>query len=362
MAGLYIHIPFCVKKCAYCDFYSVENGKLYFEDYVNALIRDISSSVLKDVKTVFIGGGTPTALPKELLEKLFSVLAKKVSPEEFTVEVNPGTADEDKMRIFKDTGVTRLSIGLQAWQDRLLKIIGRIHSRKDFTDAVALADKFGFDINADAMFNLPSQTEDEWTETLSGIVSLGIKHVSCYSLTIAENTPFAEKIPFPLPDESSERRMYKKAVGFLKAHGMERYEISNFAVSGHECLHNLCYWKMDDYFAFGAGAHGCVGGKRYFYPDSIKDYINGAGAVVDEVISERDFISEYCMLALRLSKGIKKSEFEEKFGYPPEYYFEKEINKNVRLGLLEICGDSLRLTEKGFDFANLVSEDFILES
>lgn len=359
MAGLYIHIPFCIKKCLYCDFYSVENGGEFFEDYVNALVCDIRSAELKNIESVFIGGGTPTALPEKLLERLLAAIAAKVSPAEFTVEANPGTVSESKLRIFKDMGVTRLSIGLQAWQDRLLKIIGRIHTRKDFVYALELAEKFGFDINADVMFNLPSQTADEWEETLFRLSEFDISHISCYSLTVAENTPFSRKLPFPLPGEDDERKMYKTAVSYLSSIGINRYEISNFARPGHECRHNLCYWKLKDYAAFGAGAHGFENGIRYFYGDSIKDYISGKAPETEEVLYEKDMISEYCMLALRLSEGINKTEFERKFGKSVDVLFENAIEKNVRLGFLKSDENSVRLTDLGFDFANSAAADFI---
>lgn len=359
MSGLYIHIPFCVRKCFYCDFYSVEKGDRYFDSYVDALVRDINSSNLNNIKSVFLGGGTPTALSIYCLERLLGAIAKKASPIEFTIEANPGTVDEEKLRLFKDMGVTRLSIGLQAWQDRLLKIIGRIHTQRDFTETVSLAQKIGFDINTDVMFNLPSQTAEDWKETLSRVCELGISHVSCYSLTVEKNTPFGEKLPFPLPGEETEREMYKVANDFLSSNGINRYEISNFAKCGKECIHNLCYWKMEDYAAFGASAHGFENGKRYFYSDSIEDYINGKKPEIEEVLSEKDFMSEYCMLSLRLSEGIARNEFYDKFGVSVDSVFEKEITENIRLGLLEDTKDAVRLTDRGFDFANYVMKDFI---
>lgn len=359
MSGLYIHIPFCVKKCLYCDFYSVEKGDRYFDSYVDALVRDINSSNLNNIKSVFLGGGTPTALSIYCLERLLGAIAKKASPIEFTIEANPGTVDEEKLRLFKDMGVTRLSIGLQAWQDRLLKIIGRIHTQRDFAETVSLAQKIGFDINADVMFNLPSQTVEDWKETLFRVCELGISHVSCYSLTVEKNTPFGKKLPYPLPGEEDEREMYRIAKDYLSSKGINRYEISNFARQGKECIHNLCYWKMEDYTAFGASAHGFEKGKRYFYSDSIEDYIKGRKPEVEEILSEKDFMSEYCMLSLRLSEGIVRNEFIDKFGVSVDSVFEKEIAENVRLGLLEDKGDAVRLTNRGFDFANYVMKDFI---
>lgn len=359
MSGLYIHIPFCVKKCLYCDFYSVEKGDRYFDSYVDALVRDINSSNLNNIKSVFLGGGTPTALSIYCLERLLGAIAKKASPIEFTIEANPGTVDEEKLRLFKDMGVTRLSIGLQAWQDRLLKIIGRIHTQRDFAETVSLAQKIGFDINADVMFNLPSQTVEDWKETLFRVCEFGISHVSCYSLTVEKNTPFWKKLPYPLPGEEDEREMYRIAKDYLSSKGINRYEISNFARQGKECIHNLCYWKMEDYTAFGASAHGFEKGKRYFYSDSIEDYIKGRKPEVEEILSEKDFMSEYCMLSLRLSEGIVRNEFIDKFGVSVDSVFKREIAENVRLGLLEDKGDAVRLTNRGFDFANYVMKDFI---
>ncbi len=359
MKSIYIHIPFCVSKCLYCDFYSSPKFLGLAESYVDSLVKHIKSEDIRDTKTVFIGGGTPTCLSEEGLYKIMEALSAS-KPAEFTVEANPGTVTKEKLRILKDGGVTRISIGMQAAQDRLLKIIGRSHTHKDFLEAVELAKEFDFEINADAMLGLPSQTEGEWLETLNCITSLEIPHASCYSLTIAENTPFGKELPCPLPDEETERRMYKTAKELLGASGMNRYEISNYAKEGHECLHNLLCWHGEEYKAFGSGAHGYENGIRYCYEDDIKGYITKPEKVVIEKLSERDRISELCILSLRLATGIDEAEFFEKFGINVYELYKNVIDKYVAGNLLCRKEGHIYLTEHGLNFANTVMSDFLL--
>ena len=222
-----------------------------------------------------------------------------------------------------------------------------------------MAKGFDFEVNADAIFGLPSQTEKEWEETLYQLISLDIPHVSCYSLIVAEGTPFGKCLPFPLPDEDSERRMQDMATEILKGAGLYRYEISNFAKPGHECLHNLLCWHGEEYAAFGAAAHGFENGIRYCYDEDIEKYIASPEKTVIEQLSEEDRISELCMLSLRLTKGICEDEFRQKFGIDVYEKFKSSINKNIKLGLLVRENGYIHLTDRGFDLANTVMEEFI---
>ncbi len=358
MSGFYIHIPYCLKKCYYCDFFSVTKGN--FTPYIQALVRDIKKTDFEDVTSVYIGGGTPTILDAKNLDALLCAVSEKVNPLEFTIEANPKTVTAEKLSLLKNYGVNRISIGMQSTQDRLLNIIGRCHTHRDFLETVDLAKKYDFEINADAMFNLPSQTMEEWIESINTLINLDIPHVSCYSLTIAENTPFGKSLPYPLPKEDTERLMYKMAVDMLSAAGLKKYEVSNFAKEGHSCKHNMCYWKGEDYYAFGASSHGFLKGKRFYYEEDIEKYILGNPPVTEEVLSRKDRISEYCMLSLRLTEGISCTEFKSKFNQDIYTIFKDSINTHIKNGLLQKKGDSISLTDKGFDIANYVMEDFIL--
>ena len=358
MKSIYIHIPFCLKKCLYCDFYSLSDRDDIKNDYVKAVTNHIKQRDLKHVETIFIGGGTPTSLSEDQLYRLMDSLSH-LSPKEFTVEANPGTITPEKLKILRDGKVTRLSIGMQSSSDRLLKIIGRTHTNREFLEAVETAKKFGFELNADAMFSLPSQTEAEWEETLKQLINLDIPHVSCYSLTIAENTPFGKRLPAPLPDEDSERKMQKMAVDMLGNAGIKRYEISNFAKENHRCMHNFLCWHGEEYAAFGAAAHGYEDGVRYCFEPDIYKYIKNPEKIIVETLSEEDRISELCMLSLRLTDGISEYEFSRKFGIDIYRRFKDSIDKNISLGLLKRENGRIFLTDYGFDFANTVMEEFI---
>ena len=358
MKSIYVHIPFCVKKCHYCDFFSGHYSDETKEKYVSALTEHINSSNIKKTETIFIGGGTPTILSDKLLSKLLESLSQ-LSPKEFTVEANPCTITKEKLSVLKGGGVTRLSIGMQSSEDRLLKIIGRSHTNDEFLKCAELAKQFGFTINADAMFGLPSQTVKDWEKTLCQLISLDIPHVSCYSLTIAENTPFGKKLPFPLPTEEEERLMYSMAEDILGEAGINRYEVSNYARDGHQCLHNLMCWKGMEYRAFGSSAHGYEENIRYCYDQSVEEYIKMPHKTILEKLSEDDKMSEFCILSLRLVTGIDIKEFREKFNTDIFQKFDSVINKNIALGLLKSENNHISLTKQGFDIANTVMADFL---
>lgn len=358
MKSIYIHIPFCVKKCNYCDFYSGSFGLDIQEKYVSALIRHIKSRNIKSVETIFIGGGTPTILSSKDLDRLMEALYG-LNPKEFTVEANPGTITKENLEILKNGGVTRLSIGLQSSEDRLLKILGRSHTNKEFLESAELAKAFGFALNADAMFGLPSQTVKDWERTLKQLTSLDFPHISCYSLTISENTPFGKKLPFPLPPEEDERLMYSMAEDILGDAGILKYEVSNFAKPGFECRHNLLCWNTESYGAFGSSAHGYEDNIRYCYDQSVLEYIENPEKTILEKLTKDDQMSEFCILALRLVSGINIKAFKDKFDIEPYIPFGNVIDKNISSGLLHQQNGHIALTDKGFDLANTVMADFL---
>ena len=418
MFGLYIHIPFCLNKCPYCDFNSSDRAWSLADDYIAALLtqaarreKDRDADVRQDTigkaegvsrrgtmpwangtarqdgknmefgkesgirtgkgyskpDSVYIGGGTPTALSYPQLDRLLGGLGEifDCSGAEFTMEANPKTLDEQKLALLRRRGVNRLSIGLQAWQDTLLRRIGRVHTRKDFIQCVKLAQEAGFErINADAMFNLPGQTLSDWEETLEGLLSLAIGHLSCYSLTIADGTSFAQSLPAPLPDEETEREMYHRAVAVLADAGLPRYEISNFARPGEECRHNLCYWEGGPFAALGAGAYGFENGVRYSWESDIGRYINKVRDKtlrpdIAETLDRDGRISEAAILSLRLARGVDADAFYNRFGIPFDKIFAEPIKKHCQNGLLAKTAKGWALTERGFDLSNMVMADFL---
>lgn len=363
--SLYVHIPFCIKKCLYCDFNSYSNLKLQ-DEYIDALLKEIESLGIDRVETIFVGGGTPTVLSNRNMERLLNKLGRFASSE-FTVEANPGTLNESKLKLMKKNNVNRLSIGLQAWQESLLKGLGRIHSLEDFLFNYEMARSLGFNnINIDLMFGIPGQTLGDWKETLEKVVKLGPEHISSYGLIIEEETPFYDmnlKGKLALPSEDEEREMYKHAVNFYLQHGYERYEISNFALRGFECRHNITYWRDEDYFGVGAGAHSYISGQRISNKKSIRQYIEGisSGDKIEETIkvTPEDEISEFMFLGLRMTEGIRKSVFMERFDADVYNLFPREIEELKRKSLLRDTGENLQLTDKGIDLSNQVFVSFI---
>lgn len=363
--SLYVHIPFCVQKCLYCDFNSYTNIELQNE-YIDALIKEIGLIREKNFKTIFIGGGTPTILSVSNFKRLLESLLK-YKPQEFTVEANPGTLNMDKLGLMKQYGVNRLSIGLQAWQNRLLKKLGRIHTIDDFLESYNNARKCGYNnINIDIMFGLPGQNMVDWKETLENVLKLKPEHISSYSLIIEEGTPFYnmyDKGIISTPGEEIERDMYHYAINRFKDEGFDHYEISNFALKGYECSHNLTYWRDEEYIGAGAGAHSYMENKRYFNYSDIKDYIKavneGSGIEDENILSRDEEMSEFIFLGLRLMDGIDKSRFYQRFGIDIKEVFSKEIAESVEEGLLIDEGNVIRLTPTGIDLSNQVFVKFI---
>ncbi len=380
--GVYIHIPFCKQKCYYCDFFSYANSEKYFDKYVQALIMEIDNFLPKnnngiEVETIYIGGGTPSIIDAKYIEKIMTKLQEKGLTEvakEITIEVNPGTVTEKKLAIYKKIGINRLSIGLQSTDNTILKQIGRIHSYEDFLNTYELARKIGFkNINVDLMIGLPNQKIEDVKKSLEKIIGLNLgapEHISVYSLIVEENTLIEKLIDtgkLKLPDEELERNMYWYVKNFLELNGYKHYEISNFAKKGYESKHNLDCWNQKEYIGFGAGAHSFIGDVRFGNIANIEEYIKNCensefekNKVIDEV--EGDTFSkeqEFMLIGLRKIDGVSIKDFKNKFGENPIFVFKNELNKLVEEKLVIIDFDSIKLTNKGLDLANLVWEEFI---
>ena len=369
--ALYIHIPFCKQKCLYCDFPSFAGKEDCMIDYAKALAKEINSIKDKKIKTIFIGGGTPTYLSlagwkiiKESIKRL-----DVCNDLEFTVEGNPGTFTIEKLNFLKEMGVNRISIGLQAFQDSLLRDLGRIHTIKDFKQSFKQARQLGFDnINVDLMFGLPGQTLNQWLETLENVIKLNPEHLSCYSLIVEEGTEFYkrfEKDTLDLPDEELERTMYANTIEYLKNMGYIQYEISNFAKDNKVCRHNLVYWEMDEYIGCGSASHSYIDGFRYRNEENIEKYIEKINAYGTAIVEKtknsfNDDMEEFMFMGLRKNVGISKSEFKRRFDKDIDCVYREVIDKYVDLGLLMDNNDNIFLTYEGIEVSNVIMAEFIL--
>ena len=392
MKSLYIHIPFCKHKCFYCDFNSFSGKESLIEDYIEALKKELLLVMEEnnEFKTVYFGGGTPSVIPANYIESILKIIKCNG---EITLELNPGTIDEEKLLIYKKAGINRLSIGLQATQNNLLKGIGRIHDLKEFEYAFKVARKVGFNnISVDLMFGLPNQTIEDVKNSLDYLIDLSPEHISCYSLILHDE----QKNKYPnvfinLPSDEQEREMYYLICEKLKEAGYVQYEISNFAKQGYESKHNMCYWNQDEYYGIGAGASSYVDNIRYKNVDSIEEYIALVKDeqknknlydklhIVEEMQTEELKLKEYMILRLRLLKGVSVREAKEIFKVDILEVFNKEIVKLTKMGLLEVKNEKsgelhdkteknstlkidnlfIKLTSKGLDLANIVWEEFI---
>ena len=375
--GVYVHIPFCVRKCYYCDFISYSNKFEVQEDYIKKLIQEIEDNrdLLKnnEITTIYIGGGTPssirTELIKDVLSKIYEVSnIKDKSDIEITVEVNPGTVTKDNLQLYKSCGVNRLSIGLQSTNDKILSEIGRIHNFEQFLNTYNWAVEAGFNnINVDLMLGLPNQNISDLKESLEKLVNLNPspKHISIYSLIVEEGTLIEKKISsgeLELPNEDDERNQYKYSKSYLELNGYKHYEISNFAKLGYESKHNMNCWEQKQYVGFGLAAHSYIKGCRYSNTCSLEEYLSKQSKDVKKIHEEQnvnDMKKEYMLLGLRKIRGVSISKFKEKFGENPIYLFRNELNKLVDEDLIIIDLDNIKLTNKGLDFANLVWEEFV---
>lgn len=375
--GIYVHIPFCVKKCDYCDFISYSNKFEVQEEYIEKLIEEIedNKSLLKEnnITTIYIGGGTPSSIDpkliKKVLDKIYEVSdIKNKKNLEITIEVNPGTVTKNNLQMYRNCGINRLSIGLQSVNDNILKSIGRIHNYNQFLNTYNLALDVGFDnINVDLMLGLPEQAISDLKESLEKLINLNLqpKHISVYSLIVEEGTEIERKInaeELKLPEEETERDQYKYTKNYLELNGYKHYEISNFAKPGYESIHNMNCWEQKQYVGFGLAAHSYINGCRYSNTCDLEEYLNNKSKDIKKIHEKQnveDMKKEYMLLGLRKIDGVSISKFKEKFGENPIYLFRNELQKLVEEELVVVDLDYIKLTHKGLDFANLVWEEFV---
>jgi oxygen-independent coproporphyrinogen-3 oxidase len=376
--GLYVHIPFCARKCLYCDFLSfARTDASAIDAYADALIAEIGrqgeiygSGFLAD--SVFLGGGTPSLLSAGQLARILTALSRSFSITkdcETTMEANPGALDERRLEAALSHGVNRLSMGAQSFNDELLRTLGRIHTRADILANYAAARRAGFgNINLDLMFAFPCQTPADWRDTLAETVALGPEHISFYSLELEEGTPLWASVrdgTLTMPDEDTDREMYRFAVRALANAGYARYEISNAARPGFRCRHNLKYWSGDAYLGFGLGAHSCADGVRFSNTEDLRAYIAAARdgraslRAHTHVNTRADRIAEYMFLGLRRTEGVLEADYARIFGEDVRARFGKEIARLTREGLLESADGALRLTPAGVDVSNRVFVCFV---
>lgn len=414
---LYVHIPFCVRKCAYCDFLSFLSSEDLRQKYVDALIREIRSCKNTyqgyRVPTVFIGGGTPSILSPVQIQAIFSAIRKTFRVDthaEITMEANPGTVTEEKLLAWKGAGVNRISIGLQSVRDEELRMLGRIHDYRQFLDTWKLVRQAGMEnVNIDLISAIPGQTLESWRETLRKTAELAPEHLSVYSLIIEEGTPFYERYSNgprnlrsedrergtkkdasqdvrdgaqgpadpagafgsddqqypPLPDEETERLMYEETENILAEYGYARYEISNYAKPGCACRHNIGYWQRKAYLGIGLGSSSLIGKTRFCHTSDLETYLACAGdpgkiCEEEQFLSEKEEMEEFMFLGLRMMCGVRKSEFLRLFGVPVDTVYGEPLKKLQGHGLLEIEKDTIRLTKRGIDISNYVFEQFLL--
>lgn len=375
--GLYIHIPFCVKKCEYCDFLSWNAGEEERQQYVAALLSEIESyrEFAKGyrVSTIFIGGGTPSVLlPKQMediLQKIYEIFELERRPE-ITIEVNPGTVDEEKLQCYKENGVNRLSMGLQSVKDEKLRLLGRIHTYQEFVESYELARKAGFDnISIDLISSVQGQTLQEWKEELETAAAQNPEHISVYQLIIEEGTPFYEKYaehPELLPDEETSREIYLWTGKFLKEAGYEQYEISNYAKPGKESRHNLKYWERGDYLGLGLGAASMVRNIRMSNTKDMRTYLERCDkpkTMREDVqfLEEPRQMEEFMFLGLRKTRGVSKKEFKRIFGREMDMVYEKALHKCLENGMLLEHKDRIFLSEEGTLLSNMVLSEFLFD-
>ena len=368
---IYIHIPFCIRKCDYCDFLSGPSGPKEQADYVQALLREIQAveeGEGRSVSSIFIGGGTPSVLDERLLGDILKEIRNRFKMEEdaeITIEVNPGTANIGKLQAYREMGINRLSIGLQSPQDRELKILGRIHNYEQFLETYQEARTVGFDnINIDLMSAIPDQTYEGWAKNLRTAAELEPEHISAYSLIVEEGTPFAVR-KLNLPDEDTEYNMYEATAQILKEYGFEQYEISNYARKGRECRHNVGYWTRQDYLGFGLGASSLYGKERFANTADMKKYLENSRnpekiREKEPSLTREDEMAEFMFLGLRMTKGISKADFQKCFGCTIESVYGEVLEKYESMGLLLEQDGRIFLSREGIHVSNSIMAEFLL--
>lgn len=372
--GLYIHIPFCVKKCDYCDFLSgpasEETKRLYVKALIKEILsnRDLASEYL--VKTIFIGGGTPSSVDGRFIGDILEAV-REVFPvsekAEISIEANPGTLNEDKLKEYKKAGINRISFGLQSVDDRELKLLGRIHSYKEFEDNYLLARELGFqNINVDLISALPGQTMEQWLCTLEKVILLKPEHISAYSLILEEGTPFFERYSEEDQDEDLDRRIYGKTREVLEKAGYYRYEISNYARPGYACRHNSSYWTRTNYLGLGLGVSSLFHNIRFHNEENMQLYIENSHNRKQirkdiEYLDKNKQMEEFMFLGLRMTEGIHKNKFKDLFGEDIENIYGDVLKQSFEEGLLMEEHNHIFLTEKGLDLSNVVMARFLLD-
>lgn len=374
--SLYIHIPFCVSKCYYCDFVSFANLDNKITTYIDSLIIELSlyKEKLKDykIKTIFIGGGTPTSIDPKHIYKIMRYIYENFNTEdveEITIESNPGTISKEKMDVYVESGINRVSMGVQTLNEKLLKKIGRSHKAEDVYESYKLIRESGIsNINIDLIFGLPNQKIEDVLDSLEKIINLGVEHISYYSLILEEGTYLDELYndgKLKLPKEDNERLMYHKTKDYLKEKGYNHYEISNYSLTGYESKHNSVYWDVLPYLGLGLSSHSNLKGKRFWNTSDIDEYIeilktNKLPIEGKEVISRDMEISEYCILGFRKITGIDKKAFRNRFNIDIEEIYGEIIKKHAENGLILNTNKNIELTSKGLDLSNQVEVDFLL--
>ena len=369
---LYVHIPFCVRKCQYCDFLSGPSDEETKDRYIEALLKEIRAAEHTEdyeIVSVFIGGGTPSALKAEAIASIMRTLQEKFffcEDAEVTIEANPGTVDLEKLTIYRNVGINRLSLGLQSTDAEELKLLGRIHSYEEFLKSYEWAREAGFsNINIDLMFAIPGQTGEAWRQHLYQVAELNPEHISAYSLIIEEGTPFAEQ-NLDLPDEDTEYQMYEDTAEILERYGYRQYEISNYAKQGYMCRHNAGYWQRLEYLGFGLGASSLYGGMRFSNTHQMQEYLKESRNPDQirkdvTVLSRNEQIEEFMFLGLRMTDGISEKNFEENFNVRLMDIYGDILQKYEETGFMEHIETKWRLTRKGIHVSNHILADFLLD-
>ena len=368
----YVHIPFCTQICYYCDFSKVFIKNQPVDSYLEHLLEEFHSYDIQKLRTLYIGGGTPTALSASQLEVLLKGLTENLdlsALEELTIEANPGDLDEDKIAVLKNSAVNRVSLGVQTFDDKMLKKIGRSHLEKDIYENIDRLKLAGFDnISIDLIYALPGQTMEQVKDNVAKAIGLDIPHMSLYSLILENHTVFMNRMrrgKLPLPKEELEAEMFEYIIAELERAGFEHYEISNFSKSGFESRHNLMYWDNAEYYGIGAGASGYVNGIRYKNHGPIRHYLSaveeGNARITEEHLSQKEQMEEEMFLGLRKKSGVSMARFEEKFGRSFDGLYGEIVRDLVQKGLMQIEGDRVRMTKRGLFLGDTVAERFILE-
>ena len=368
----YVHIPFCTQICYYCDFSKVFIKNQPVDSYLEHLLQEFHSYDIQKLRTLYIGGGTPTALSASQLEVLLEGLTKNLDLsvlEELTIEANPGDLDADKIAVLQNSAVNRVSLGVQTFDDKMLKKIGRSHTEKDIYENIDRLKLAGFDnISIDLIYALPGQTMDQVKDNVAKAIALDIPHMSLYSLILENHTVFMNRMrrgKLPLLKEELEAEMFEYIIAKLEKAGFEHYEISNFSKSGFESRHNLMYWDNAEYYGIGAGASGYVNGVRYKNHGPILHYLkaveDGNARITEEHLSQKEQMEEEMFLGLRKKSGVSMARFEEKFERSFQELYGDVVRELIQQGLMQVEGDRVRMTKRGLFLGDTVAERFILE-